>query len=106
MDAWVGVVAAGALLLVLLDRLVALRTPGRARAARRPATHGSGSGAFGALIDVFQPTARYLHEENETRRHGLVTPGDSEPPWHIDLEAGTAHKERPHRDAGHLDEPS
>jgi hypothetical protein len=48
-----------------------------------------GAGLFGGLMDVFQPTGRYLLEEQE-RQHSLVDDvGTGAPPLGVDLEAGT-----------------
>ncbi|WP_199421944.1 MBL fold metallo-hydrolase [Actinotalea solisilvae] len=88
---WALVVAGGVALVVLVDRLVArlpVRTEVRRRDEDRP--RSSGAGPFGELVEILQPTARHLHEEQERQRHDLVLPGDADPPWAVDLDAGTA----------------
>lgn len=80
------VLVAGALLLVA-DRVVARWEPRERRRPERPAG-GSGTAAFGEVVELFQPSARFLHEERERQRQDLVQPGDADPMW-IDLESGS-----------------
>lgn len=79
-----------ALGLLGVDRLVARfgdrATPRRPRSPRV----GSGGPGLGDLLEIYQPTARYRHEEVERQRHDLVQPGDADPSWDVDLERGTA----------------
>lgn len=86
---WVAALLVLLVVLVAADRWVAHRTPSaRVRPVRRA---GGGAGAFGELFALYQPTVRHLHEEEQRQRHDLVLPGDADPPWDVDLDAGTAH---------------
>jgi len=98
MPSWVWVaVPLTVVVLVVIDRLVAhlpVRTDPRPR--KQPGRGaGGGSGAFGELIALFQPSVQHLHEEVERKRSDLVTPGAPEPGWKIDLDVGTAIAPRP-----------
>lgn len=84
---WTLVVLVAGVLLVVVDRLVARREPRERRRPERP-VGGSGSAAFGEVVGLFQPSARFLHEERERQRQDLVQPGDADPMW-IDLESGS-----------------
>lgn len=99
---WVVAVIAGVVLLVLVDRLVALGLLDRRRPRRRRDPEGggsAGSGMVGELIDVFQPSRTHTTEELERRRHDLQDAGDGAPP--VDLDAGTARVDAdPGRHAG------
>lgn len=88
---WLLVGGGVAALLVVADRVVA-RLPPRPRPDDAPAVRpgGGGSGMFGEWVEILQPSARHLHEEQERQRHDLVLPGDADPPWTVDLDAGTA----------------
>jgi hydroxyacylglutathione hydrolase len=77
--------------LVVADRLVA-RLPARTGTRTRHAASGSpGAGMFAELIGGFQPGIRHLQEETERQKHDLVLPGDADPQWQVDLEAGVVH---------------
>lgn len=73
-----------------VDRLVARF--GDRLVSRRPRSSrvGSGGPGLGDLIEIYQPTARFLHEEAERQRHDVVQQGDADPSWTVDLERGTA----------------
>lgn len=87
---WLAVVAGVVVLAVAADRVVA-RLPARSPRSRPEGPpRATGAGFLGDLIEIFQPTARHLHEEQERQRHDLVLPGDADPPWAVDLDAGTA----------------
>lgn len=51
---------------------------------------GAASGAFGELVEVFQPSRAHLVAELERKRHDLVEVPGTAPGWDIDLEAGRA----------------
>ncbi|HWS57057.1 MAG TPA: MBL fold metallo-hydrolase [Actinotalea sp.] len=95
MPGWAWAVLLTAAGLVVADRLVARygRPDGPRRRTVRPAS--GGGGPLGELIALFQPGMRHLHEESERQRHDLVVPGDADPAWRVDLEAGTAVVPRP-----------
>ena len=84
------IVGLAVLVVLAVDRLVA-RFGDRDSDRRRPRTPrvGSGGPGFGDIVEIFQPTARYRHEEAERKRHDLVQPGDADPHWTVDLERGT-----------------
>lgn len=77
------------LALVVADRWMARRPP-RERQPRERRPGGGGGGPFGPFDEVFHPQARHLHEEEDRQRHDLVLAGDSDPPWALDLDRGTA----------------
>ncbi|MBX9243400.1 MBL fold metallo-hydrolase [Actinotalea ferrariae] len=88
---WLLVVGGVLALLVVADRVVARLPPRPRRPDDAPGVRpGGGSGMFGELVEILQPSARHLHEEQERQRHDLVLPGDADPPWTVDLDAGTA----------------
>ncbi|WP_051480609.1 MBL fold metallo-hydrolase [Cellulomonas sp. KRMCY2] len=88
--AYLPVVGLAVLVVLAVDRLVA-RLGDRDPATRRPRAPrvGSGGPGFGDIVEIFQPTARFRHEEAERQRHDLVQPGDADPHWTVDLEHGT-----------------
>lgn len=56
--------------------------------AREP---GEGAGVpFGELFAIFEPGIEHLIEEKERQRLDIVQREDGDPPWEIDLDAGTA----------------
>ncbi len=93
MPDWVRVaVPLAVIALVVVDRVLAHLPAREDDGRRRPRRRGAGGGAgpFGELMALFQPSIRHLHEEQERKRHDLVTPGTPDPEWAIDLDAGTA----------------
>lgn len=84
---WTLVVLVAAAVLVVVDRLVARWEPRERRRPERP-PGGSGTAAFGEVVELFQPNARFLHEERERQRQDLVQPGDADPMW-VDLDSGS-----------------
>lgn len=68
---------------------------------RRRGTHKDGtpyavgSMPFGDVVAIFQPGIQHLVEEQERQRLEIVQPEDGDPPWEIDLDAGTALLGRP-----------
>lgn len=62
-------------------------------------THGpeeAGGGVpLGGLFEIFQPGIAHLIEEKERQRLDIVQSEDGDPPWEIDLDAGTAVLRRP-----------
>jgi len=76
-----------ALLLVATDRLVAHGWFDRRRPrARRTTGSASGGGAFGALVDVFQPNREYLTAEEDRQRLDIRQTGDAA--GRLDLDSG------------------
>lgn len=73
---------------VAIERMVS----GRARERERGELTGSGesvgSGAFGALVDVFQPSRVHLTEEKERQRLDIAQAPSTAPPIDVDLESG------------------
>lgn len=55
----------------------------------------TGSVPFGELFAIFQPGIEHLIEEKERQRLDIVQREDGDPPWEIDLDAGTAVLRRP-----------
>ncbi len=55
---------------------------------------------FGPLFEIFQPGLTHLVEEKERQRLDIVQREDGDPPWEIDLDAGTAVLRRPAPPAG------
>lgn len=92
---WFWAVISLAVVLVAVDRLMAAADARRVRrgapARVRPRSSGvtTGGPGFGDIVEIFQPTARYLHEEQERQRHDLVEAGDADPDWEVDLDAAT-----------------
>lgn len=96
---WWATLAVLALAVLVADRVAARRRPRRDDATRDPLTSVGGPG-LGEVVEIFQPTARYLYEERERQRHELVQPGDADKDWDLDLDGGTARRpEGPVRDA-------
>ncbi len=50
---------------------------------------------FGDLFAIFEPSIEHLIEEKERQRLDIVQREDGDPPWEIDLDAGTAVLRRP-----------
>ena len=92
---WFWALGSLAVVLVAVDRLMAAADARRARRGipARPRTRSpgvtTGGPGLGDVIEIFQPTARYLHEEQERRRHDLVEAGDADPDWDVDLDTRT-----------------
>lgn len=49
------------------------------------------------VFGIFQPGIEHLRAEQERLRHGLVEVGDADPPWAVDLDAGTVTLPAPAR---------
>ena len=45
---------------------------------------------LGPVFEIFQPGLTYLIEEKERQRLDIVQREDGDPPWDLDLDAGTA----------------
>ncbi len=60
----------------------------------------AGGVPFGALFAIFQPGVEHLIEERERQRLDIVQREDGDPPWEIDLGAGTAVLRPPHPTGG------
>lgn len=56
---------------------------------------GGGGVPFGPLFELFQPGIQYLEDERERQRLDIQQAEDGDPPWDIDLDAGTAVLRRP-----------
>ncbi len=54
-----------------------------------------GGVAFGPVFEIFQPGITHLIEEKERQRLDIVQREDGDPPWEVDLDAGTAVLRRP-----------
>lgn len=65
----------------------------------------AGGVPFGDLFAIFQPGIEHLVEEKERQRLDIVQREDGDPPWEIDLDAGTAVLRRPHPSQGPTDAP-
>lgn len=89
--AWLVGAGVVVVLVVVLDRLLASGVLDRRRRAR-PDRAESGSvatGAFGELVEIFQPSRVHLTEELDRRRLQTDPVGDSAPP--VDLESGVVY---------------
>lgn len=87
---WLPVVVLLVLAVVVVD-LVHTRRSRHGESRRGGGSIGStGPAGLGDFVEIFQPTARYRHEETERQRHDVVLPGDADQPWTVDLEAGIA----------------
>lgn len=84
----VGVVV---VLVVVLDRLLASGVLDRPRRERpdRAAGGPTATGAFGELVEIFQPSRVHLTEELDRQRLETDLVGDSAPP--VDLDSGVVH---------------
>ena len=56
---------------------------------------GGGGVPFGPLFEIFQPGITHLVEERERQQLDIVQREDGDPPWDVDLDAGTAVLRRP-----------
>ena len=56
----------------------------------RPPGGTGGAGAFGELVDVFQPTHAQLTMELDRQRLDIVQSPAPDPRWGVDLDAGIA----------------
>lgn len=81
--ALIGVVA-----VVLIERMVSGRSRDRQRGDGRGSGESAGSGAFGELVDVFQPSRVHLTEEKERQRLDIAQAPSTAPPIDVDLESG------------------
>ncbi len=80
-----GAVVTLALMLVAVDRMMARGWFDRRRPReRRPTGAVGGSGAFGALVDVFQPNREYLTAEQDRQQLEIKQTGDGR----LDLDSG------------------
>ena len=82
-----GAVVTLALMLVAVDRMMARGWFDRRRPRERRPTGGvGGAGAFGALVDVFQPNREYLTAEQDRQQLDIQQTGDAA--GRIDLDSG------------------
>lgn len=82
-----GAVVTLALMLVAVDRLMAHGWFDRSRPRKRHPTGGvGGAGAFGALVDVFQPNREYLTAEQDRQQLDIRQTGDAA--GRLDLDSG------------------
>lgn len=76
-----------AILLVAVDRMTARGWFDRRRPReRRPSGGVGGAGAFGALVDVFQPNREYLTAEQDRQQLDIKQTGDAA--GRLDLDSG------------------
>lgn len=86
---WLGAggVVTLALLLVAVDRMTARGWFDHRRPRERRPTGGvGGAGAFGALVDVFQPNHEYLTAEQDRQQLDIKQTGDAA--GRLDLDSG------------------
>lgn len=82
-----GAVVTLALMLVAVDRMMARGWFDHRRPRERRPTGGvGGTGAFGALVDVFQPNREYLTAEQDRQQLDIQQTGDAA--GRIDLDSG------------------
>lgn len=82
------VVVIGIVAVVGIERMVSGRAKDRSRREGGSLGESAGAGAFGELVDVFQPNRTYLAEEKERQRLDIVQAPSTAPPVDVDLEAG------------------
>ncbi|WP_051702823.1 DUF6191 domain-containing protein [Oerskovia turbata] len=73
---------------VAIERMVSGRSRDRRLGDGRGSGESPGSGAFGELVDVFQPSRVHLTEEKERQRLDIVQAPSTAPPIDVDLESG------------------
>ena len=82
-----GAVVTLVLMLVAVDRMMARGWFDRRRPReRRPTGAVGGAGAFGALVDVFQPNREYLTAEQDRQQLDIKQTGDAA--GRLDLDSG------------------
>jgi hypothetical protein len=89
---WIVGAALVGVVLVAVDRMVARGWFDRRRPReRRPTGAVGGGGAFGALVDVFQPNREYLTAEQDRQQLDIRQTGDAA--GRLDLDSGVARLE-------------
>lgn len=73
---------------VAIERMVSGRSRERRLGDGRGAGETAGAGAFGELVDVFQPSRVHLTEEKERQRLDIAQAPSTAPPIDVDLESG------------------
>ncbi|MCB7137930.1 DUF6191 domain-containing protein [Cellulosimicrobium marinum] len=76
--------------LVLLVVGIERFTSGKEARARRAAEHGesAGSGMFGEIVEIFQPSRTHVTEEKERQRLDVVQRPAEGRPFDVDLDTG------------------
>ncbi|MFE4466184.1 DUF6191 domain-containing protein [Oerskovia sp. NPDC056781] len=82
------VVVLAVVAVVAIERMVSGRSRDRRLGDRRGSGESAGAGAFGELVDVFQPSRVHLTEEKERQRLDIAQAPSTAPPVDVDLEAG------------------
>lgn len=67
---------------------------------RKPRPTASAGGAFLDFMAAFDPGVEHLVAERDRQERDLVVPGDSDPGWDVDLDAGVARLGAPPREDG------
>lgn len=88
----VGVLVAVAVVALLVVGVVRFASGAEAR-ARRAAEHGesAGSGMFGELVEIFQPSRTHVTTEKERVRLDVVQRPAEGLPFGVDLDSGVAY---------------
>ncbi|MFF2623283.1 DUF6191 domain-containing protein [Oerskovia jenensis] len=73
---------------VAIERMVGGRAEERRQGDGRGSGESAGAGAFGELVDVFQPSRVHLTEEKERQRLDIAQAPSTAPPIDVDLESG------------------
>lgn len=73
---------------VAIERMVSGRSRDRQLGDGRGSGESAGVGAFGELVDVFQPSRVHLTEEKERQRLDIAQAPSTAPPIDVDLESG------------------
>ncbi|MFD6091409.1 DUF6191 domain-containing protein [Oerskovia sp. NPDC060338] len=73
---------------VAIERMVSGRSRDRQLGDGRGSGESPGAGAFGELLDVFQPSRVHLTEEKERQRLDIAQAPSTAPPIDVDLESG------------------
>jgi len=89
----VGVIATLVVVVLFVERLANARRP----ASREGDENGEsvGSGMFGELVEIFQPSRAHLTAEKERQRLDIVQTPAEGAPFGVDLEAGVAYLPAP-----------
>jgi hypothetical protein len=82
------VVVLAIVVVVAIERMVRARSEERRRGDGRGSGESAGAGAFGELVDIFQPNRAYLTEEKERQRLDIAQAPSTAPPIDVDLESG------------------
>lgn len=87
---WVWWVLGAVVILVVLDRVAVWAESRGWIYWRRRSPEGGGGGVLGDVFELFAPSRQHLVEEKDRQRLTIAQRESEEPPFGIDLDAGTA----------------